>query len=131
MYMIEGFIPRQDISMGAHAFTIHLSPAWKETVARSGVDDEKAQLFLGRFVPVLAKSLNMDARQVRMKWGEWGIEYLYVDMDCCCMGIDSDFSFYEGGRRTSPHNIDNWRQKNLMLGIYLEFFSTIEWATRT
>lgn len=133
MYSIVGLTPRTDIQMGHHGFGIDLHPDWPQYVERSKLTNEKVQRIIETSGPYWldgcgyatmhqGKRLFEARSSIRVAWGKWGVEHLYVPGDACGLDITDD-SFgcvFEGGRRLLPHNIDSWKQKNLLLIAFTE-----------
>lgn len=74
-----------------------------------------------------------DARStILITWGEWGIEYMSVPGNCCCLGLGrhGDFSYFNDGRVLTPHNIDSWNQKILMTTIFSRVADVLVLALR-
>jgi len=148
MYLIRGLCHRSDISMGQHGFVIDLSPKWKEAVKQASfLNAEKigrliehmggewldACGYSGMFDPdncgfdadkslppgPNARRLYEPRDAIRVSWGEWGPEHISVPGNACGLDIDKSYSSpFRDGRTLTPHNIDCWRQKYLLLIVF-------------
>ena len=125
MYIINYLCPREDNVMGGHGFSIELSPAFREAVALSGMTQEHVNHLIkenrGRWLK--ACGYNPDGLyRFDCSWGEWGPEHMSVpgnacglDIDRCPVGRLADESVM-----LTPHNIDWWPQKQLLLIMFTE-----------
>lgn len=153
MYAIRQLCPRTDITMGAHAFSIDLSPAWVEAVAASGMtqefvdrhialmgndwlsvcgwnsyyDPDNSGVWADRDLPPGPRAVRSpDYRSIRVNWGEWGPEHITVPGNACGLDIGSEFAcLFHGGRQLDPHNIDCWAQKQLLLIVFTELAESV------
>jgi len=63
---------------------------------------------------------------IRLRWGEWGIESLYVPGDACGLYLDHNvLGRVLDGPVLVPHNIDTWSQKQLLLIVFCWFAETV------
>lgn len=62
---------------------------------------------------------------IRVSWGEWGLEHLDVPGNACGLNLDRAFGAPPGGKSLLPHNIDTWGQKKLLLCVFLHFAEAI------
>lgn len=150
-YMIDGLCPTG--GMGGYAFCVHLSPQFKENVAKSGIDAEGAQRVIdtfgdqwltkcgfGQYFDPENCTLHQDKRQIpskktrlsyhrkiRLSWGNWGPEHISVPGNACGLDIDADAfgCVYKEGAILQPHNIDHWGQVNLLLIVFTWFAYSI------
>ena len=147
-YDLVGLCPRTDIDMGRHEFIVKLYPEWKELVAASEIDADKAAMVvknMGRaWLDACGYSQIFDidncglaadpkrppgpnarplygVESIRLSWGEWGIEHLDVPGNACGLDIDRGFGCPRGGRVLLPHNIDSVNQKLLLLVVFTWF----------
>lgn len=137
MYLIRGLDPRTDITMGAHGFSIELSPQWKEMVAECELTQEKVD---GKIRNCgndwldacgYSRKSSYDKEQrlyeamhaIRIQWGEWGPEHISVPGNACGLNIERNAfgSFIDGAAMLTPHNIDCWPQKQLLLIVFCSF----------
>jgi len=61
--------------------------------------------------------------QIRVTWGAWGPEHISVPGNACGLDISRDSVgcvLGRGGVYLSPHNIDCWAQKQLLLLVFTE-----------
>lgn len=153
MYAIRALCPRTDIQTGHHGFSIDLSPEWPALVAASGITDNKVAVHIQNLGdtwlaacgwtswfdpdncghtadttkppgPNAYRSPNW--REIRLRWGLWGIEHLSVPGNACGLDIDhSAWCLFRGGVSLVPHNIDSWAQKQLLLIVFTEIAESI------
>lgn len=158
MYLIRSLCHRTDISMGRHGFIIDLHPSVKDMVAKSWIDQEKIETMLDRLGRIWLDragydrifdpdNCGMDAdekappgpnarpayqpnKELRVDWGEWGLEHINVPGDACGLDIDrSSFGCaFKGGTRLVPHNMDSWSQKYLTLITFTEIMETLVYS---
>lgn len=152
-YTIEGLCPIDHMDIGRHAFGIHLHPQWRDLVARSSLTQEKINgmlLKLGRFwldacgfdrhtMPEMSglddiftdktklrpKYSFLPLRDLSVKWGEWGVEHITVPGNACGLDITDGIPAPRYGRYLSPHNIDGWNQKYLLLLAFTHIASAV------
>lgn len=141
MYLIRGLDPRTDITMGCHGFSIELSPEWKDMVSKCGLDQRKVEHKIelcgndwldscgyGRHSDIDNKSRLYEARHaIRVDWGEFGLEHITVPGNACGLDIERRAfgSFIEDAAMLTPHNIDCWSQKQLLLIVFCSFAEDI------
>lgn len=131
-----------------HGFSIQLYPGWRGLVERSQMDQERADHLIknsGRwwldscgydriFDPDNC-GIDYDPKKppgpeagpaykplidLRVKWGGWGPEHIMVPGDACGLDLDHHSpSHVEGGAVLLPHNVDTWKQKNLLMIVFL------------
>lgn len=140
--------------MGRHGFTISLHDKWKCLVAESGLTQtevNKSIEFLGsdwldecgynqmydpdncghladRSKPSgpNAKPMYDPRTSIRVTLGEWGLEHITVPGNACGLDIERrSFSSILRGAALTPHNIDCWRQKQLLLVVFCWFAESI------
>lgn len=129
MYRITGLISMGNSPLGNHGFSITLPPAHKKAVAACDLNQEKinnAIKFLGK--KALLSCGYSEARceyalgDIRIQWGEWGIEHIGVPGNAC--GLDIDYNpiglcpHEQGGVTLHPHNVDTPIQKLLLLTLF-------------
>jgi hypothetical protein len=147
MYLIRGLEPRTDITMGAHGFSIELSPAWKDMVAACGLDqgkvDHKIQTCGNDWLDSCGYNRMSshdptqrlyDARHaIRIQWGVWGPEHISVPGNACGLDIDSHAfgAFIRDARILTPHNIDCWSQKQCLLMAFCSFAEDVVLFSRS
>jgi hypothetical protein len=154
MYSIVGLCPNRENPMGGYGFSIKLWPLFREMVASYPHNDQlsinKAIDTMGRewldacgysqiFDP---NNCGVDAnpkkkpgpksrpayqpnRDLRVQWGEWGPEHITVPGDACGLDIDQGLYSPHDGRILAPHNVDNWRQVQLLLITFCWFADDI------
>lgn len=151
-YSIAGLNPRQDL--GGYGFSIKLFPQFKEMVAISDINQDRAERALdslGRdWLDICGYSAIFDPyncgferdpnkrpgprsrhsfnpnQQLRVTWGEWGPEHITVPGNACGLDLDSRaIGSPRGGKVLSPHNVDNWSQVNLLLITFCWFAETM------
>ncbi len=143
MYSIDGLCPNRDQTMGGYGFSIKLYPQWKEIVAASGLDQTKVAMALvnmGRewldccgynaifdpdncgfqADPNLKPGPNsrhsyQPNRDLRVSWGEWGLEHISVPGNACGLDIGTGPGGPRDGKVLWPHNIDCSQQIQLLL----------------
>jgi hypothetical protein len=134
--------------MARHSFCIDLSPGWKDAVQKSGYTQEHMNNLtesMGRdwldcagydrmydpdncgFDADPKAPLGPNARKLyeprtslRISWGEWGPEHLTVPGSACGLDLDQHTigSVFDDGRMLTPHNVDSWGQKYLLLMMF-------------
>lgn len=153
MYLIRNLAPRTDITLGCHGFNIELSPEWSNMVASSGLDQQAINdkietcgnewldvcgygrittMYNGKSDRVYKAKFSIDIR-----WGEWGIEYIKVPGDACYLSMSNIPGLIPNSKMLCPHNIDSWRQKQLLLIIFcsiaedvVAFSNTTNWSAK-
>lgn len=148
MYAIKSLCPRTDITMGAHGFTIDLAPEWKAAVLASGLTQEFVDTRIEHFgndwlaacgwtdwfdpencgwekdptkPPGPASRRSPDFRAIRVTWGPWGPEHITVPGNACGLDLDCGCGvIFKDGMALLPHNIDAWRQKQLLLIVFTD-----------
>lgn len=159
MYAIRHLCPRTDAQLGAHGFSIDLSPEWKFAVAASGLNQEKVDhhikllgndwlsacgynsyfdpdnsgIWADRSLPPGPNAVRSpDYRHIQVKWGEWGPEHISVPGSACGLDLDRGFgSLFREGRQLTPHNIDSWSQKQLLLIVFCDLAESVILFSRT
>ncbi len=144
-YTIFGLCPRDDITLGAHGFMIALSPEFKEAAARSGIGQERVDEDLDALHRKWLDACGYDSLwtpddfdldesgnpkteylygrdAILAKWGEWGVEHISIPGNACGLDIDRGID----GMTLAPHNVDSWKQKNLLLIVFTHFAYLIE-----
>ena len=129
MYRIVGLIGQSDKYIGGHGFSIVLQPEHKKAVANCGLNQERVDNWIKAFgVKALLSCgyskdfVEYNLGDIRVQWGEWGIEHISVPGNAC--GLDIDCSpigicpHETGGAALYPHNVDNTRQKLLLLTLF-------------
>ena len=123
-YLIRSLTPLTHVSIGAHAFCIDLHENWRSLVKRSGMTQEKADTHLavmGRqwLTACGFKKIFEVGHDLRIGWGEWGVEHITVPGNACGLDIEKDgFGTFTGGAQLVPHNVDSWQQKQLLLIVF-------------
>jgi hypothetical protein len=73
-----------------------------------------------------ARPLYEPKNALRVQWGLWGPEHITVPGDACGLDLDtSSIMCPKGGRRLTPHNVDNIRQAHLLLVVFTCFAESI------
>jgi len=145
MYVISNLCPMDRPS--GYGFCVHLSPQWKGLVAKSEITHEHVQNAIrnlgrtwldasgwGRLDKTESQTRRVFAYDsIRVRWGEWGIENLDVPGNACGLDIDRDGSFtmFDDGAVLVPHNVDDWRQVQLMLIVYCYFAESVVIQSRS
>ncbi len=152
-YAIQGLCPRNDISMGAHGFSISLHPEWKDLVAKCELSQEKIDRLIEAMGRTWLDACGFNAiydpdncgawrdkalppgpnarpmyshREIRVSWGEWGAEHITVPGNACGLDIERhSFNSLLRGPSLTPHNIDCWSQKQLFLIVFCEIANDI------
>ena len=152
-YSIVSLCPYQRNNMGGYGFTIKLFPGFKDLVAESDLDQQKACKVLdsrGRdWLDGCGYSAMFDPdncnfrtdettllgpnashaywpnRDLRVTWGEWGPEHITVPGNACGLNIDRGFGCPRDGRMLTPHNVDCWSQVQLLLITFCWFAETL------
>ncbi len=143
MYSIDGLCPSREHAVGGYGFSIKLYPQWKEIVAASGLDQEKVEQAMSNLGRAWLDSCGFDliydpdnygidadktrkpgpnARpsyqpnlDLRVTWGEWGIEHITVPGNACGLDIGRGPGGPRNGMVLWPHNVDGWSQVHLLL----------------
>lgn len=146
-------VPSPIKEMSGYGIYIKLWPEWKEAVSRSGLNQTKVDSvikghgrywldscgFDGLFDPDncgfdkdKTKPLGPNARpfympnhDLRVSWGEWGIEHITVPGDACGLDITENIGCPRNGKVLCPHNVDNMRQAYLILVVFSWFGEAI------
>jgi len=130
MYKIKGWNPSRENQMGGSGFSIILTPKWKEAVIKSGLTQENINTSISkRFVQTLKEHGYSESRigDIRISWGEWGIEHITVPGNACGLDIDySPIGYLNGEVSLDPHNVDTIFQASLILSIFLFFADCLE-----
>lgn len=153
MYSIDGLCPSGH-PMGGYGFNIHLSPAFRDAVMKSELDQEKVDHVIkiygqewlqkcgfshyydpenctydneGQSIPSKQTRPGYSPRDIRVSWGEWGIEHLYVPGNACGLDLDRNSCgcVYKDGEVLLPHNVDSWGQVCLLLIVFTWFAHTV------
>lgn len=139
-YTIQNLTPRSDISLGRWGFSVLLAPEFKQAVARSGLDNEKARTAienLGRdwldgcgydtLIEYDGKKepLYKPHTSIRVDWGEWGPEHITVPGNACGLDLGSGIGAPPGGACLHPHNVDSMSQAMLLLTVFTWFAELI------
>ena len=151
-YDIEGLEPSH--CMGGYGFLIRLHPNCRELVAASGIDQDKAEAVLSRMGRHWLDCCGYDSifdpdncghladrklppgpnarhsyqpnRDLRITWGEWGLEHITVPGNACGLDLDArSLHSPRGGRVLVPHNVDCWSQVQLLLIVFTWFAHTL------
>jgi len=64
-------------------------------------------------------------RDLRVSWGNWGIEHISVPGDACGLDVGTGPMTPRDGRILTPHNVDCWRQVQLLLVVFCWFADDI------
>ncbi|GAL83446.1 hypothetical protein MYP_673 [Sporocytophaga myxococcoides] len=108
--------------MNGAAFSIELFPDWKDAISKSGITQENIDNAFEKLGPKLLEDHGFKHSMDRLKvyWGEWGPEHIYVPGNACGLDITKSSPFGpRGGALLSPHNVDSLRQASLILSIFL------------
>ena len=64
---------------------------------------------------------------IRVQWGAWGLEHISVPGNACGLDIEREGfgTFMPRAAMLTPHNIDCWRQKQLLLIVFTTFAEDI------
>lgn len=142
MYSIDQLCPSGQ-PIGGYGFAIHLHPDYHAAVKASGYTQEHANMAVKAFglewlqkcgfnnyfdpentgfgankaaIPSAETKPSYSHREIRITWGEWGIEHISVPGNACGLDISRGMGNpFEGGRSLTPHNIDSWSQVMLLL----------------
>lgn len=149
MYSIDGLCPSG--GMGGCGFHIHLSPEFRDAVAKSGLGQKEVDRVLDAYGVEWSSKCGLlqrldsgrmyidrhaesgaipskDARAIHgisVRWGEWGPEHISVPGNACGLDIGTFWSLYDGGRVLLPHNVDHWGQVNLLLIAFCWFAHSV------
>ena len=130
MYKIKGWNPSRENQMGGSGFSIILSQKWKEAVIESGLIQENIDTFIAKRFPQTLKEHGFPESRIgdiRISWGEWGIEHITVPGNACGLDIDySPIGCLNGEVSLDPHNVDTIFQASLILSIFLWFADCLE-----
>lgn len=154
MYSIDGLLPSGH-PLGGYGFCIHLAPEFRDAVAKSGIKqshvDHVVKTYGQEWLQKCGFSSYFDPenctfrddgtpsipsketrplhshREIRISWGEWGIEHISVPGNACGLDIDRDprGSPFENGVTLYPHNVDSWSQVVLMLVAFTWFANSV------
>lgn len=156
-YSITSLCPQTGgMVMGGYGFMIKLFPGWRDLVSTDELNQQMADTAIQRlgrtwldacgfgqmFDPEnpqarfgeKSKPLGPKARKlykpsaIRVSWGEWGPEHISVPGDACGLDLSERIHAPRGGRVLTPHNIDNWRQVQLLLVVFCFFAETLSLA---
>lgn len=144
-YLIRSLEPT-DGMMGGHGFCIDLHDNWRDLVAKCGLDQSKIDMLIRNCArgwldccgydrifdpdncgawadknkrPGPDARPAYDHRSIRVAWGEWGPEHITVPGNACGLDIERHgFGTFTGGAQLTPHNIDCWAQKQLLLIVF-------------
>lgn len=132
MYKIKGWNPSRENQMGGSGFSIVLTPQWKEAVLKSNLTQEKVDNFIkNTCVQYLKQHGFRETRidDIRISWGEWGIEHITVPGNACGLDIDEHgICLNKGEVILTPHNVDTIFQASLILSIFLWFADYLEFS---
>ena len=131
--------------MGRHGFQINLHPKWKGLVAAGGISQKEVdhvikdqgndwldacgydKLYHEEGDPDDGEPgkvrRSYEARSsIRVHWGEWGPEHITVPGSACGLDISRHgIGNPLRGPSLVPHNVDSWRQVQLLLIIFTFF----------
>lgn len=130
MYKIKSWCPNRENQMGGSAFSILLTPKWKEAVCKSDITQEYVDEILNSdLCKTYMRQHGFGERysDIRISWGEWGIEHITVPGNAC--GLDIEYhpiGYWNGEVSLDPHNIDSIYQASLILTIFLLFAEMLE-----
>ena len=130
MYKIKGWCPNRENQMGGSAFSIVLTPKWKEAVQKSGITQDKVDnLLKSEVCKTYLRQHRFGDRisEVRINWGEWGIENITVPGNAC--GLDINYhgiGLNDGEVILEPHNVDTIFQASLILSLFLWFAESFD-----
>jgi len=148
-YSITNLCPRTDIQMCRHGFTIKLFEEWQDMVAARKHTQKRVNQAIesmGRIwldacgfglvfdpdncgidaVPNRApgpdaRPAYMPNRDLRVTWGDWGLEHITVPGNACGLDLDRGLGAPKGGRVLLSHNVDSLNQKLLLLVVFCWF----------
>lgn len=132
MYLICNLLPVTHLDVGHHGFFIELPPLWPRLVAQAAITQEMVDAKLVAHAEQWLDACGYDrktddkpprrlypAHSIRVRWGEWGPEFIQVPGDACTLGINrGGLSLIPKARTLEPHNIDSWKQKQLLLLVF-------------
>jgi hypothetical protein len=154
-YSIAGLCPT--LNLGGFGFCIKLYPEFREAVAVAGIDQTAANNAMERLGRLWLDCCGFDGifdpdncgferdekrppgpnaqpsyrpnREFRIKWGEWGPEHITVPGNACGLDISrSGFGSPRDGAILNPHNVDSWRQVQLLLVSFCWFADSVALA---
>jgi len=123
MYSIVGLMPNiETTNMGGHGFCIKLYPEWKGIVAGYDITDEGLWMWCRETMgPSILKSVRLDFGEIRIRWGEWGLEHIDVPGNACGLDIADSIIAPLGGKALLPHNVDSMPQAFCILCVFTWF----------
>jgi len=140
-YDIVGLCPRSDLSIGAWGFSIKLYPEFKNQVSQSELTADNARETISKLgrswldgcgfeekyeIDGEEKWLYTPNQDLRVSWGEWGLEHITVPGNACGLDITGGIGApIGGGKCLAPHNIDSMRQTMLLLVVFTWFTESI------
>lgn len=132
MYKIQGWFPTVG-QMGGCGFNIILTPKWKEAVSKSILNQDKIDCLINNIGEQLLeghgrrKSFTNIRCDLRIKWGEWGVEHITVPGDACGLDISTcTVGCKEGEVMLVPHNVDSISQASMILALFLQIAEILE-----
>lgn len=132
MYKIKGWFPNRT-QMGGCGFSIVLTPTWKNAVEKSNLTQDKINCYIERMGSHFLEAHGFGKERtgdIRVSWGEWGIEHITVPGNACGLDIDESIGLREGEMALTPHNVDTIYQASLILSIFLyvaDYLDLNEW----
>jgi len=130
MYKIKGWNPSRENQMGGSGFSIVLTPKWKEAVSKSSLTQDKVNSFIPKMFSQTLKEHGFGENRIgdiRISWGEWGIEHITVPGNACGLDIDEHaICLNDGEVALTPHNVDTIFQASLILSIFLRIADWLE-----
>lgn len=127
MYAIRNLCPRLDNDMGGHGFNVDLTDKWPAAIKASGITQERVNAFVADNSDRWLRSCGYRAEiyspfSIHVAWGEWGPEHINVPGNACGLDIDrhSFLCIFPNGKVLLPHNVDCWRQVQLILVVFTE-----------
>lgn len=124
-YQITSLCPRSDLALGGWGFGIKLFPEFRKAVEVSKLTQDKACKAIenmGRFwlddcgfnaifdYDGEKTHLYKPNQELRVTWGEWGLEHITVPGNACGLDIDNGISAPIDGRVLQPHNVDSMQK---------------------
>lgn len=139
-YQIVGLCPRSDLALGRWGFCIKLHPNFKIAVQDSGINKVQAYTAIENMGRAWLDGCGFDRlfeydgkkeplykpnQDLRISWGEWGLEHITVPGNACGLDIDTGIMSPRNGKILLPHNIDGMSQAVLLLIVFTWFAETI------
>ena len=130
MYKIKNWDPNRPNKMAASGFSIVLTKEWKDAVGRVNIKQSAVDAMISSIGKDFLIQHGFSANRigdVKISWGEWGIEHITVPGNACGLDIDyAPMGYLNGEVALMPHNVDTIFQASLILSLFLWFANALE-----